>query len=40
MELKKFADIEATHDREEELRRESMALIEADPERFRRLEMG
>jgi hypothetical protein len=39
MELKKFADIEATHGREEELRRESMALIEADPELFRRLQM-
>src|SRR5712671_4387639 len=39
MELKKFADIEATHDREEEVRRESMALIEVDPELFRRVEM-
>jgi hypothetical protein len=39
MELKIFPDIDATHDHEEELRRESMALIEADPELFRRLEM-
>jgi hypothetical protein len=39
MELKELADIEATHGREEELRRASMALIEGDPELFRRLEM-
>jgi hypothetical protein len=34
----RFPDIEATQDREEELRR-SMALIAADPELSRRLEM-
>jgi len=38
-ELKIFADIEATHDHEEKLRRESMALIETDPELSRRFEM-
>jgi hypothetical protein len=38
MELKKFTDIESTHGHEEELRRASMALIENDPELFRRLE--
>ena len=39
MDMKIFADIEVTHDYEEKLRRESMALIEADPELFRRLEI-
>ncbi len=34
-----FADIEETHGHEENLRRESMALIVADPELSRRLEM-
>ena len=39
MDRKLFADIEETHSHEEKLRRESMALIEADPELSRRLEM-
>jgi hypothetical protein len=39
MDMKTFADVEATHDHEEKLRLESMALIEADPELSRRLEM-
>src|SRR5271166_3754658 len=34
-----FSDIEEPHDHEEKLRRESMALILADPELRRRLEM-
>jgi hypothetical protein len=34
-----FADIEETHSHEEKLRRESMALVTADPELSRRLEM-
>ena len=34
-----FADIEETHGHEEKLRRESMALVAADPELSRRLEM-
>jgi uncharacterized protein (DUF1800 family) len=33
-----FADIEETHQHEEKLRQESMALVEADPELSRRLE--
>jgi hypothetical protein len=39
MDRKLFEDIEETHSHEEKLRRESMALIEADPELSRRLEM-
>ena len=39
MDRKLFSDIEETHGHEEKLRRESMALIEADPELSRRLEM-
>jgi hypothetical protein len=38
-ESERFPDIEATHDREEESRRESMALIAADPKLSRRLEL-
>ena len=34
-----FADIEETHGQEEKLRQESMALVAADPELSRRLEM-
>ena len=34
-----FADIEETHGHEEKLRQESMALVAADPELSRRLEM-
>jgi len=34
-----FADIEETHQHEEKLRQESIALIKADPELSRRLEM-
>jgi hypothetical protein len=39
MERGLFADIDETHRHEEKLRQESMALIAADPELSRRLEM-
>jgi hypothetical protein len=39
MERGQFADFEETHEHEEKLRQESMALVAADPELSRRLEM-